>query len=81
MAHTADEAMEAVANGLGAVLISAGNVSIYERPGISFVPVEDLEPSTLAVVWRIDDHRPIIRAVAAVAEALGMTGEDPGTVD
>lgn len=66
VARTADEAMEAVVNGLGAVLISEGNVPIYERPGIAFVTVDDLAPSTLALVWRSDDDRSVIRDLVEV---------------
>ncbi|MEM7324149.1 MAG: LysR family transcriptional regulator [Actinomycetota bacterium] len=70
VARTADEAMEVVANGLGAVLISEGNIPIYQRPGISFIPVTDLEPSVLALVWRRDDHRPVIRDLADLSASL-----------
>ncbi|MEM7284911.1 MAG: LysR family transcriptional regulator [Actinomycetota bacterium] len=70
VARTADEAMEAVVSGLGSVLISEGNAAIYRRPGVAFITVEDLAPSTLAVVWRADDHRPVIRDLAHVAGAI-----------
>ncbi|MEO1058966.1 MAG: LysR family transcriptional regulator [Actinomycetota bacterium] len=66
-ARTADEAMEAVVNGLGAALLSEGNTAIYERPGISFVPVVDLEPSALALAWRRADDRQVIADLVDVA--------------
>ncbi|MEM9517297.1 MAG: LysR family transcriptional regulator [Actinomycetota bacterium] len=66
-ARTADEAMEAVVNGLGAALLSEGNTAIYERPGIAFVPVVDLEPSALALAWRRADERHVIADLVDVA--------------
>ncbi|HWN33961.1 MAG TPA: LysR family transcriptional regulator, partial [Pseudonocardia sp.] len=49
---TADETFEAVASGLGVVLLSAGNVSIYQRTDVVCRPVSGLSPSQLAVAWR-----------------------------
>jgi hypothetical protein len=49
-----------VTNGLGVVLLSAGNAEIYRRSGIVTVPVGDLSPSQLAVVWRRADDRDVI---------------------
>ncbi len=67
VARNADEAMEAVANGIGAVLISSGNARLYARPGITFVEVADLQPAHLALVWRRADHRDVIRDLIALA--------------
>lgn len=72
VAYTADEAMEAVASGLGAVLISAGNIPIYDRPGIAFVEVAGLRPSSLALVWRRQDHREVVRDVVELARARAV---------
>lgn len=72
VAHSADEAMEAVANGLGAVLISEGTVPIYQRPNITTIPVTDLDPSVLAIVWRVDDDRPIIRDITDIAASIRL---------
>jgi DNA-binding transcriptional LysR family regulator len=57
----ADETFEAVANGTGIVLLSAGNAEIYRREGVIARPVEGLGPSELAVVWRADDARSVVR--------------------
>lgn len=67
VATTADEAIEAVAAGLGAALISAGNASIYARPGVTFIEVTDLEPSILALVWSRTDHRDVIHDLVTIA--------------
>ena len=68
---TADETFEAVASGLGVVLLSAGNAEIYKREGVVCRPVSGLSPSELAVVWRTDDHRHAVRSFidACVAAA------------
>ncbi|MBL1091103.1 MULTISPECIES: LysR family transcriptional regulator [Streptomyces] len=59
----ADETFEAVAEGLGVVLLAAGNATIYRRPGVVARPVTGLTPSRLALVRRPDDHRTVLRDV------------------
>ncbi|GAB2605368.1 LysR family transcriptional regulator [Streptomyces capparidis] len=70
-AHAADEAFEAVAAGLGAVLIAEGNAGLYARPGVVCRPVAGLAPAELALAWRADDRRPV---VAAFVAAYGWAG-------
>ncbi|MFE7318886.1 LysR family transcriptional regulator [Streptomyces sp. NPDC057555] len=66
----ADETFEAVEEGLGVVLLAAGNAAIYQRPGVIARPVSGLSPSRLALAWRADDHRTALRdAVEAVRQA------------
>ncbi|MEU9152522.1 LysR family transcriptional regulator [Streptomyces sp. NPDC048417] len=60
-AETADETFEAVASGLGAALLAAGNAEIYRRENVTCRPVTGLPPSELAVVWRTGDHRRAVR--------------------
>ncbi|MFC9843784.1 LysR family transcriptional regulator [Streptomyces sp. NPDC060223] len=60
-AATADESFEAVASGLGIVLLSAGNAEIYRRENVSCRPVTGLSPSELAVIWRTGDPREAVR--------------------
>jgi DNA-binding transcriptional LysR family regulator len=57
----ADETFAAIEEGSGIVLLSSGNATIYQRPGVRAVPVVDLSPSQLAVAWRAGDHRAAIR--------------------
>jgi DNA-binding transcriptional LysR family regulator len=56
----ADETFEAVANGIGVVLLSAGNAAIYRRAGVVTRPVAGVGPSELALIWRADDPRPAV---------------------
>ncbi|MFC4033442.1 LysR family transcriptional regulator [Streptomyces polygonati] len=74
-ATTADEAFEAVASGLGIVLLSAGNAGIYQRENVTCRPVTGLSPSELAVVWRTGDHR---EAVRVFVEACCLCGAGSG---
>jgi DNA-binding transcriptional LysR family regulator len=62
--RNADETFEAIANGIGLALLAAGNAAIYQRPGIAVRPVRGLSPSHLAVVWRADDDRVVVRHFA-----------------
>lgn len=59
---TADETLEAIATGLGVALLAEGNASLYGRPGVVCRPVIGLAPAELALVWRINDQRPVVQA-------------------
>jgi DNA-binding transcriptional LysR family regulator len=59
---SADETFELVASGAAAHLMAEGNANIYARPGITFVPVDGLDPAHLAIGWRRDDTRAPVRA-------------------
>ena len=67
-AETPDETFEAVAAEQGIALLSAGNAHLYARKEIATRPVVDLNPAELALAWRRDDGRPIIRDFAETAQ-------------
>jgi DNA-binding transcriptional LysR family regulator len=67
-AETPDETFEAVAAKQGVALLSAGNARLYSRPQITTRPVIDLSPAELALAWRSDDERPIIREFGDAAQ-------------
>ncbi|QUQ72061.1 LysR family transcriptional regulator [Kutzneria sp. CA-103260] len=73
--ENAEETFEAVASGLGVVLLAAGNVEIYQRDDVVFRPVADLSPSELAVAWRSSDRREAVRLF--VNACVGCFCEDP----
>ncbi|GAA3387228.1 LysR family transcriptional regulator [Cryptosporangium minutisporangium] len=89
VAETPDESLEAVASGVGVVLLSAGNATIYQRDDVVCRPVTGLPPSELAVVWRPDDDREMVRVFVdacclcgagparPVRSAGGSTGRTP----
>jgi DNA-binding transcriptional LysR family regulator len=60
-ATAADEVLELVSAGVGIALLAEGNAHLYDRPGLSFRPVPDLPPAELAIAWRADDSREIVR--------------------
>ncbi|SFO37415.1 DNA-binding transcriptional regulator, LysR family [Geodermatophilus obscurus] len=62
VADTPDAVFEAVASGLGVVLLAAGNADLYARPGIVCRPVEGLAPAVMALAWRRSDRRPVVAA-------------------
>jgi DNA-binding transcriptional LysR family regulator len=57
----AEETFAAIEGGEGIVLLASGNAAIYHRPGVKAIPVTNLSPSELALAWRPDDHRAVIR--------------------
>lgn len=52
VAHSADEAFEAVSSGQGVALVAEGNAAMYQRDGIVTIPVTGLPASELALAWR-----------------------------
>jgi DNA-binding transcriptional LysR family regulator len=73
--ENAEETFEAVASGLGVVLLSAGNVRIYQRDDVVCRPVDGLPPSELAVAWRASDRRDAVRVF--VNACIGCFCESP----
>lgn len=75
---TTDETFEAVASGLGVVLLSQGSAENCRREDISCHPVLGLSPSELAVVWRASDHREAVRLfVESCARCLCQLEPEP----
>jgi DNA-binding transcriptional LysR family regulator len=68
-----DETCEAVANGVGVALLSAGNAALYARTDVVMRPVRGLGPSELVVLWRDDDHRTVIRDVVLACTTAADT--------
>ncbi|MFI7272567.1 LysR family transcriptional regulator [Streptomyces sp. NPDC049879] len=59
-----DETYEALVDGRGVVLLAEGNAPLLARDGVAVRPVEGLSPSRLALAWRADDTRPLVRRYA-----------------
>jgi len=75
VAHNADEAFEAVANCLGVVLVAEGNAAMYRRDGIVTMPITGLPASQLALAWRTDDSRDVVRDF--VESTMHVSSSDP----
>jgi DNA-binding transcriptional LysR family regulator len=68
-----DETVEALIAGLGVCLLSAGNAPQVARPGITIRPITGVRPSRLALAWRRDDRRPLLRALRAAVQATSSS--------
>jgi len=68
-ARSFDEFFEGTSAGLGVGLIPR-SAAQPGRPGLVFVPVEDLEPCTVALAWRTGDDSPLVARFAAIVRHL-----------
>ncbi|UGQ11690.1 LysR substrate-binding domain-containing protein [Yinghuangia sp. ASG 101] len=65
-----EETYEALAAGLGVVLLAAGNARLVTLGGVVARPVRGLPPSRFALAWRTDDRNPLLRdCIRACREA------------
>jgi DNA-binding transcriptional LysR family regulator len=60
-AHNPGETLEAVAGRIGVALIGEGTAELHSRSGVVTVPVTDLPPAELALMWSATDRRKVIR--------------------
>ncbi|MGW0178212.1 LysR substrate-binding domain-containing protein [Nocardia sp. NPDC003345] len=76
-----EETYESVLDGDGVVLLAAGNAPLVAHDGVVVRPVRGVSASELALAWRADDDRPLVRGyvaacrsvVAGAAESAGST--------
>jgi DNA-binding transcriptional LysR family regulator len=70
-ARTVDEWLGEIALGRGVDVVPEGLVEAYRRPGLAFVPVDDLEPSVLVLAWdprgETDAVQKLVRLASAAA--------------
>jgi DNA-binding transcriptional LysR family regulator len=71
-ARTVDEWLGEIALGKGVDVVPEGLVDAYRRPGLAFVPVDDLEPSVLVLAW--DPRRAGDAVARLVSSAVGWAG-------
>lgn len=63
--HTVEEQLTATVTG-GYVSLAPESVAMfYRRPGVTYVPVSQIEPSEVAIAWRRGDERPGVREFVA----------------
>ncbi|SOE87942.1 transcriptional regulator, LysR family [Burkholderia sp. YR290] len=63
--RTIREAISAVSTGEGLIMLAKRAAGYYATPQIAFVEI-DLPAMPSALVWRADDHRPILREIDAL---------------
>jgi DNA-binding transcriptional LysR family regulator len=68
--ESAEEMLEAVARNRGICIVSASVKATYGRPDVRFVPVLDAEPARIALVWRREDERSVLRWFRCVAQEV-----------
>ncbi|MFD3429608.1 LysR family transcriptional regulator [Nocardia fluminea] len=56
-----EETYEALVNLDGIVLLAAGNAALVTHDGVVTRPVTGVSPCELALAWRRDDNRPLVR--------------------
>jgi DNA-binding transcriptional LysR family regulator len=77
--RSSDEWLEAIVNGHGVSFTAQATARFYQRPGITYRPVEGLSSSEVAVVWPRDRATPAVRdfvwACLEVARQATPAGE------
>jgi DNA-binding transcriptional LysR family regulator len=73
-----EETYEALADGRGVCLLAAGNARLITLGGVVTRPVNGLSPATLALAWRRDDSRPLVRDYARASRQASRGDDDAG---
>lgn len=77
---TVDECFEAILSHQGIAFTQSSTQRFYNWPGLAFVPVEDLPPSTVSIAWREDTISPTARAFITTAQTIAATTPVPEAV-
>ncbi|MFQ5522564.1 MAG: LysR family transcriptional regulator [Acidimicrobiia bacterium] len=84
MVHSVEEMLEIVAQGRAMCITSASVAEFYHRPGVAFVPVDDIPEAEVAVAWNpthitrtSEEVRHILLGSRAVAEPGPLTPDPP----
>jgi DNA-binding transcriptional LysR family regulator len=70
-----DETYEALLDGRGICLVAAGNAPLIALEGVITRPVRGVSPSLLALAWRAEDRRPLVRDYARACTRPPATPE------
>jgi hypothetical protein len=74
---TVDECFEAIMCERGVASTQASTQRFYGRPGLAFVPVTDIAPSTLSIAWRTDAESELVREFIDTATAVASLSAVP----
>lgn len=74
---TVDECFEAIMAERGVAFTQASTQRFYGRPGLAFVPVNDLAPTTLSIAWRTDSETELVREFVETATAVASLSALP----
>lgn len=78
---TVDECFESILGERGIAFTQASTQRFYDRPGLSFIPVRDVQPSTLSIAWRRDVNDVLVREFVETAAILASLGSVPNILD
>lgn len=76
-ASTVDECFEAILSERGVAFSQASTQRFYDRPGLAFVPVTDIPPTTLSIAWRRDVDSPAVCDFVETAKAVASLNPIP----
>ncbi|MDQ3778576.1 MAG: LysR substrate-binding domain-containing protein [Actinomycetota bacterium] len=68
-ALSVDESLAFASRGLALYCVPESASRFYQRPDVVFRRIVDVPPAEVAVAWRRDDERPLVRAFADAARA------------
>ena len=78
--RTVDECFEAILSHQGIAFTQASTQRFYNWPGLTFIPVTDLPPSTVSIAWREDALTPAARAFITTAHTIAASTPVPDTL-
>ena len=79
-AATVDECFEAILTNRGMAFTQMSSRRFYARPGLSFVPVRDISPTSVSVAWRRDAASPLVLEFVELARRLATIEGVPDSV-
>jgi len=71
LGRTLDDLLEAARAGRATGLVPASIAQAQRWPGLAFVPVRDIPPSSVAISWRRHHQPPTVRDFVTLASELG----------
>jgi DNA-binding transcriptional LysR family regulator len=72
-----DDMLDLCAAGRGLGMAAASDAQHYTRPGITFVPLTDVEDIPVALCWRADERDPAVLAYVGLVRRTADGGEPP----
>lgn len=78
---TVDECFEAILAERGVAFTQASTRRFYDRPGLSFIPVTGVPPTTLCIAWRTDTSNPLARHFVETAKTIATLEHVPETLE
>jgi DNA-binding transcriptional LysR family regulator len=79
-ATTVDECFEAIQSQRGVAFSQASTRRFYSRPGLAFVPVTDIPPTSLSIAWRTDVDSQLVREFINTARVVAALRTVPETL-